>query len=365
MGVANARAIAELPRESTAAPSGETRECAVSDEQWDFFVASHPLGHHEQSSQYALRREAFGYKSIRIAIRRAGRVVGGAQMLVQRSPIGTLATLPCGPLAIDDDMAILLEVTDQLDRMARRLSWVSIRVNTLPPHTASRQALAMAGFEPSQSWSGSHASIVNSLNFSNEALVAQMDKKHRYHIRCAQRAGVEVRAGAADSVAEFAELHRLTAEHHQFPCYSLDYFEYLWKIFGPKSRVQHFVAYLGDVAVAGAFNTIVGSHMIYGWGGLRREPKYEKLMASYLVHVFAMQWAREHGCTHYDFSGNSVFKRKFAGSEVCWPAPYRKYYGRFAGLRRSLARATWSNRPLRRCTERLASAMGLRTRMPN
>lgn len=361
---AGARVVA-APPDSFAGPATTMPESQVDNEQWDEYVASHPLGHHEQSSHYAETRQAFGIDCDRVTVRRGDRIIGGAQILTQRTPIGTLAAVHGAPLAVDDDSAVLGEVLDELNQLACESRWCSLRVNTLLPHVASRQALQHAGLCQSHTWAGSHVSIVNSLEHSEEVLLRRMDKKHRYHIRCAERAGVDVQIGDAQSISDFAELHCLTAAHHQFPCHSKEYFNRLWQVFGPKGRVQHFVAYFGDVAVAGAFNTIVGSHMIYGWGGLRREPEYEKLMASYLVHVCAMRWAREHGCTHYDFSGNSAFKRKFAGSEVRWPAPYRKYYGRFAGLRRALARASWSNVLLRRCTERLASTMGLRPRMPN
>jgi len=351
----------EVPRQQGAASSSDAH---ADDAEWDAFLAEHPLSHHEQCSQYGRIRETYGFGCERVVLRRAGRIVGGVQILVQRTPIGSFALIKRGPLATNDDQGLMKELVQQIESHARRSRYVSLRVDTFPEHSASRAALMDTGFVESEAWSGRPRSIVNDLSQSRGEVLASMKKKARYCVRVAERARVCVESDAPRSVPDFHALHAMTAEHQGFPIFPQSYFDYLWDIFGRRRRLRVFVAYHGSKPLAAIINVIVGQRMIYGWGGIDRGDEARKLMANYLLHLTAMQWAREHGCLLYDFSGVTPFKTRFAGETIDWPLPMRKCYGFARSIRRTLLDASWRRPSLRSLVTKAAWRLRLRPDMP-
>ena len=210
------------------------------------------------------------------------------------------------------------------------------------------------------------------LDGTDDELLARMTQKGRYNIRLAMRCDVDIRVGDVCPMDDFYHLHKMTAEHQHFPIFPIEYYDYLWRTFGASGRVQYFVAYYNDRPIATAFNTLVGQHMLYGWGGIHRGDYERKLMAGYLLHFRAMGWARDHGCTHYDLGriaetsrpGITQFKTRIAPVRFHWPVPMRKYYGPLRALRPVASDFAWSNSLLRRSVNHIARRLGLSPKMP-
>jgi lipid II:glycine glycyltransferase (peptidoglycan interpeptide bridge formation enzyme) len=336
------------------------------DAEWDAFVAGHPDGHPEQSSAFGRSRRRHGFALDRIALRSGGRIIGGALLLWQRTPVGKLATVLRGPLAPPGDALTMDRVVHALDRLAVRRSYASIRAELLPTQSDARTALLLVGFRPSSAWAelGERPSLVVPLSISHDDVLAQMKKRGRYNIRHAERSGVTVEVGGGPSLGEFYDLYRSTASFQAFPSFPRKYFETLWGSFGRTGKLQLFVARVHGVAVAAILNVIAGGRCYYTWGGMDRSPAYSQLCANYLLHYFAMWWARAHGCTHYDLSGTSDFKERLGLQEIVWSAPLRKCYGSFGGLRSEAVEATWRSAGARGLVSSCAARLGLRARMP-
>lgn len=336
----------------------------ASDNEWDAFVGSHPDGHHEQFSQYAKNRSEYGFQCDRVVVRDGQRIVGGFQALVQRTPAGRLARILRGPLAQDDSPEVLIRVVQELDLLAERRSYASVRVDTFPTQTASQQALETAGFTASESWHKAMRSLLVPVLFTDDELLARMKPNGRRDIRLAERAGVTVRIGDESSLDDFLGLHHATATHQGFPIFSREYFEKAWRVFGCGRRAPMFLAYFDRKPVAAIFNMVVGRRLYYTWGGMDRSDEARKLNATCLLHFFAMGWAREHNCTHYDLSGVSGFKEKLGRDEIAWPLPRRKFYGPFRDLRRKLTDYAWLAPIARRGVNAAAYRLHLYQRMP-
>jgi lipid II:glycine glycyltransferase (peptidoglycan interpeptide bridge formation enzyme) len=342
------------------------------DRDWDRFVAENRFGHHEQSSGHAITRRHFGFQCDQARIVRAGRIRAGAQVLSRATPVGRMAVVLRGPLAEDDDPALLSETIVELDRLAADQGYASLVVESFFPQEALRTALGRAGFHPDASWRGRFFAVRRAIDMTDEEILGSMEEKGRYNTRLAIRRGVEVSVVGGEGVADFYALHQMTAEHQRFPVFPVAYFEYLWNLFVPMGRMQLFVATAQGKPVGAIYNTIVGDHMLYGWGGMHRGDAERKSMANYLLQFRAMQWAREHGCRYYDLgsiSGNShggvtQFKTRLASDKVYWPTPMRKWYGPAGGLRDRLSRSAWSSRLLRRNVERVAWMAGLKQKLP-
>lgn len=307
---------------TTTAKDGDLSAC-----DWDSFLARSDHSHHEQSSRYGANRVEFGFECDRIVIRSGGAVVGGAQILSVPTPIGRAATILRAPIAMNDDSSVLSEIAMQIDGLAKRRRFASVRVDTFPTQNAARGALEQAGFVSTVAWYREKRSAVIPLAADDDALLAQMHKNVRYYVRRADRVGLNVKASPNASIEEFYELHEMTAKYQGFPVFPIHYFRYLWDIFGRTGRMCIVSAYSGDRPIAAIANMITGGRMYYGWGGMDRSDAAKKMGSNYLLHVTAMQIARDRDCTHYDLSGDQAFKRQLAVEYVMWPKPMRKIYG--------------------------------------
>ena len=351
-------------------PSGAAHE--LSDQEWDRFLAAGTLAHHEQSAAYGRGREAFGFGLERVVVREAGRIVGGAQVIIRPTPVGRVAIVRRGPLAEHDDPAVHAAVVSQLESAARERGWACLRVETFQPQERARRALRHAVYQPRASWQVQSRTAVMPLEQSDLGLLAAMHQKGRYNVNRAARRGVVVRTGDGKSVQTFHDLHAETAAYHGFPVFPVEYFRYLWELFGRVGQVQHFVAYHDDQPVAVIFSSIVGDHMYYVWGGIDRGEASRRLMANYLLHYEAMRWAREHRCRRYDLagvarsrtSGPTQFKTRIASEITPWPEPMVKYFGALRECRRFAVDLAWNVKPLRRLVRHAGHRLGLSPVMP-
>lgn len=332
--------------------------------QWDAFVGAHPDGHHEQSSEYARHRQASGFICERVSIRLNAEISGGFQSMAIRTPLGRLAVIQRGPLADGDDACLLDSLALKIDDLAARCHLAIVRVDLFPTQCSAAGALIRRGFEPSSAWVGKRNSRLVDLSHSDAAILAQMRSKGRYNVRLAERNGIVVHEMDHSAIAMFYALHCESSQYHNCPVFSIEYFKYIWTTFVAAGRGAGFVAYCGMQPVAVILNTIVGGRMYYGWGGLDRRPEHARLMANYLLHFRAMQWAREYGCTHYDLCGDTEFKRKLGGEAIQWPLPLRKFYGPLAKVRKSMVEFCGTRPRLRRIVDRAAARIGYRPRMP-
>ena len=334
------------------------------DDDWDRFLVTTPHGYHEQASVYLENRLSFGFHRAPVISRDAqGKILGGAQLLYQRTPIGRLATLRCGPLAADDNPELLARVVQDIDRAAQNYRLASIKVETLPTQSAAREALANAGYQTGESWEYDRRSAFVDLSLSDEGILAGMDAKARSRIRGATRKGVTVTVGGPDDVATFYRLHQQTSGYQQFPTFPLDFFETLTGGFGAE-KAPVFVAMHEDQPVAAIICVLAGGRMYYCWGGMDRSPHVKELNANRLLHFEAMRWGKAQGATGYDLTGTNIFKDQFAHSKPAWPQAQRKLFGAFSPIRRRLIDTCGTSERLKQLTYRLSWRFGYTQRMP-
>jgi peptidoglycan pentaglycine glycine transferase (the first glycine) len=347
--------------------SAVTRPCQrpgeISTDEWDAFVASHPEGYQEQTSGYAEHRAQYGFECDRVIIREGGGIIGGAQVLVQPTPLGRHARVLRAPLAVDND--VLRKVIEQLEELAIEKSYVSMRVDTFPNQWAARTALDHAGFHPSSAWFGERPSCVVPLRYSDDELLSRVrQRKARYNIRLAQREGVEVRLEDGECIGDFYTLRSMSVEHNGHLIFPQSYYQYIWNLFRPSKRVQLLVAHHDGEPLATLFNAMIGDRMYLIWLGTNRDEELKKLKAGYLLHYEALVHARNAGCTLCDFIGVSDFKKRISRDEIQWPLPQWKFFGAFRSMWRQLLETAWSRPRIRYQVNKMARFAGLRPSMP-
>lgn len=346
-------------------PSQSTCDSTTIDtSEWDEFIASATHAYHEQTSMYGCIREGFGFKCDRVVVRDDRRISGGAQVFVQNTPIGRFARVFRAPLALDDDPQMLNQVVDELEHLAHRHSYVSVRVDTLPTQTAAREALERAGYRASQAWAPPHRSLVIRLSYSDDELLSRMRRKTRYDVRFAERAGVQVKTGDAASIDEFFDLYSMSASFQEYVPFAKEYFVYLWQLFGKHGKAILCIASHSNEPLAAILSVVSGNRMYAGWIGTNRGDSERKFRAQTLLHFNAMCRGRDLGCDLLDLQDNREYKRKFTDEEIEWPTPMRKFYGPLRGPRHRFMRWSSSNPYLHRMVRRVSNRLGLHPRMP-
>jgi hypothetical protein len=158
---------------------------------------------------------------------------------------------------------------------------------------------------------------------TEDDLMAGLRKNTRYDVRRAERAQVSAEASQNPSdIQEFLRLYRGVAERKGF-------------LPDPAQHVGRVIAWLmsepsrGALLLARDKATVVGGAVImrsakrcwYVWGA---NDKNDRFSAGQLLQWRAILWAKQHGCTEYDFggytpgaaSGPAWFKEGFGGQTV-------------------------------------------------
>lgn len=206
--------------------------------------------------------------------------------------------------------------------------------------------------------------IVLDLDKSEDDLLKAMKPKTRYNLRLAGRRGVIVRrAETLDDLRAFYRSLEVTGERDEFGIHTFPYYEHLWKVFGPQGDNSALVLLAehpdeqerAEGPVAGLLALKFGREAIYMYGASANRGREH--MPTYLLQWEAIRWAREQGCTVYDFWGipdapadedsestgsDAVsptntrsglrgvywFKKGFGGREIEYPGAYDYVYNR-------------------------------------
>ena len=135
-------------------------------------------------------------------------------------------------------------------------------------------------------------------------ILAQMKSKTRYNIRYAARKGVKVvRSRRKQDLSVFYALLQETAARDGFAVRDLSYFESMWDYLIEAGLAQLFLAYHGELPLAGAIAFRLGRRAWYVYGASSDELR--NLQASHLMQWEMIKWAKAFGCAVYDFRGVS------------------------------------------------------------
>ena len=323
------------------------------DRHWDAFVAEHPLGFPTQSTAYARTRAKNGFRSLRVCLEQAGKIVAGAQ-LQWRSirGLGRLGSLVQGPVVDPKDEGLVRPLLDAVDATARKIRISRLRVSSYTAQPALNGSLEALGFQPSEySWDERQTCVVDLKPPENEIL-ATMHKKTRYNIRLADRKGVQIEEGTAGDITEFHRLLASTAARQGFPVHPLEYFQEIYPLFAPQ-KMGLILAKFEAQPLAASLVCLAGGRAMDAWGGFTEE--HRSLKPNEAVIWGAIRWAKAKGCEAYDLMGVSTdptdsvgaFKNRF-GRVQERPESYDKYYGLLAPARRRLFQQAWARPRLQR-----------------
>lgn len=326
-----------------------------------------------QSAAWArVKQEQVGWQPHFLVWHQAGGPGAAALVLVRRLAPGVrVAYAPHGPVVPDEDLDLWQQVLDDLAGWARRQGVLALKADpplpvafgepdsprerAYPPGQQVRGLLRAGGWRPSPEWVQFPNTLWVDLTLDEEALLARMKQKTRYNIRLAFRRGVEVVPVGPEAFPLLYRMYQETARRDGFPIREARYYLHLWTTLHRVGMLQAFLARVEREPVAGLVLVRFGPTAWYLHGMSRA--LHRNRMPNHALQWSAMRWAREQGCTRYDFWGAPFrfspedpmwgvyrFKKGFGGEVVRtvgpwdWPARPWLYRG-YHGLRPALWRA--------------------------
>jgi lipid II:glycine glycyltransferase (peptidoglycan interpeptide bridge formation enzyme) len=144
---------------------------------------------------------------------------------------------------------------------------------------------------------------------SEQEVLAAFKGQTRRNVKLAiEKHGVEVVTDTTRAdLAEFDRLMQITGERDGFRPRPLSYFEALWDNLVPAGMAKLFLTRYEGQNLSGALCFIIGDKSWYVYGASSNE--HRNVMPSYAMQWAMIRWAREAGCSWYDFRGVSPRRR--------------------------------------------------------
>jgi lipid II:glycine glycyltransferase (peptidoglycan interpeptide bridge formation enzyme) len=344
-------------------------------DDWDPIIAEEDASL-LQSWRWGEFKRASGWSPFRIGIASQGKPLIYGQVLyraVPRLPIPvSIGYIPRGPVYFPSshgDKEAEKSFWRAIHRESRKRGAIFLKVepNIAISETAIRSAvsrkMAALGFEPSGRLQPARTWVLD-IDRSEDDILKEMKPKTRYNLRLAGKRGVTVRRAAnLSDLKAFHALLEITGQRDEFGIHKFPYYEQLWRIFGPDGD-NSMVVLLADHPdeaerargpIGGLLAFRFGREAIYMYGA--SDNRGREHMPNYLLQWEAVRWAKEHGCTLYDFwgipdppaetpegeeskqnpevspintrsglRGVYWFKRGFGGREIEYPGAYDHIY---------------------------------------
>lgn len=307
-------------------------------EEWDQFVIDHPYGSiHQISCWREFQKTIPGRGSVRgFGMRDAAGFIVATCFCVRMST-GIQDTYwyysARGPVVDPKQDPLLVQtfikkISQELKKNSKALFW------RLDPYFTPEDFENIADEKliwqkATQDYQPTNTLVLDLLK-TNEELLSEMKRKGRYNIKIAEKNEITVRRVEATKATEkdihiFWKLNQATTDRDNFSGHAEAYYQNFIKLLASHSVL--FIAERNNIAFAAAINTHCGEKAIYYFGASTSNHEDRKLMAPYLLQWEMIQYAREQGCTSYDFlgiapendpqhpyAGISDFKWKFGGT---------------------------------------------------
>lgn len=232
---------------------------------------------------------------------------------IPRTPFCILY-VPKGPLLDFNDPALRQQVLKELEKLGREERAIFIKIDpdvvkswgveserASPIGKRFIQELKSRGWRYSPEQIQFKNTVHLNLEQSEEALLAAMKQKTRYNIRLAGRKGIEIRHGTDADFAIIGEMYKQTAKRDGFAIRPLSYYLDIWQAFYDAKIAHPILAEYEGKPIAAVVLVKFGKTTLYMYGASTNEQRNK--MPTYLLQWEAVRWAKEQGCTTYDFWG--------------------------------------------------------------
>lgn len=284
-------------------------------ERYNDFVRRHPKGHFLQSWEWGQVKKGMGWTPLPLVLEQDGEIQASVLLLKRPLPLpGVKKSIfysPRGPVMALDNPALARELFAGARTVGRQQGAIFLKIDPDVPVSDLVFAglLKDCGFAKNETgldFEGVQPSFVFRLDItpSEEKLLADMHSKTRYNIRLAEKKGVQIRkASDRSDLRRFYDVLTETAIRDNFLIRGYEYFEMIWEQMVENDMGQVFLAEWEGKLVAATLAMCMGNKAWYLYGASSNQ--YRNVMPNYLIQWSMIRWARERGCTMYDFRGVS------------------------------------------------------------
>lgn len=286
---------------------------------WEQTLAKLPGAHPLQSWTWGEFKARWGWQMLPSALTVAEsswEPLAAAMVLKRQLPRLPLSVLyvPKGPVLDYTDAALRQQVLAQLEKIAKKEKAIFLKIDpevvkswgleaerVSPVGTQFIRELTNRGWRFSADQIQFRNTVEMDLEPDEETLLAKMKPKTRYNIRLAERKEVVVRPGSAADFPLMAEMYRETSERDGFGIRPSHYYLDIWQAFTQAGMGHLLIAEYNGEPLAAVFLVKYGRKAIYMYGA--STDKERNRMPNYLLQWEAIRWAKQQGCTIYDFWG--------------------------------------------------------------
>ena len=298
--------------------------------EWDKFVCSREEANFLQSWDFYEFHLARGKQVVRRGVvDDSGKLIGVYAGVVETAKRGKYLAIAGGPLIDWENMDIIRAVFSDIKEQGSAASCVFVRVR--PQLELSDYSLALMdelGLERAPMYLSVEFAGVLNLRRSEEEILAGASQGFRRKLRKAEKNEIEIAAETSDeAINEFCRLEKLHAERQKYVAFSDEFLRKQFEAFREGGEVLIYTARKNGETLAQNFMIFYGPEASYHYGvSSMLGTKYS---AAPLLHMAAMQEARERGCIRYNlwgivepeetehrFYGVSEFKRSFGCTEL-------------------------------------------------
>ncbi|MBC7074594.1 MAG: peptidoglycan bridge formation glycyltransferase FemA/FemB family protein [Syntrophomonadaceae bacterium] len=321
-------------------------------DRYNSFISSHPKGHFLQLWEWGQVKKSTGWDPLPLILEENGEIRGALLILKRRIPVPVINKCifysPRGPVVDIEDEKLSRLLFEGAQRVAKDYGAIFLKID---PDVANsnrffQDTLKKVGFRKNETglnFEGVQPKFVFRLDIipSEEELLKNMQAKTRYNIRLAERKGVKIRqAEDREDLKIFYAILKETAERDRFLIRDYEYFEQIWNLMVKNGYARFFLAEYEEQVIAAALALILGDKAWYLYGASSN--KYRSVMPNHLLQWEMIRWARDNGCSIYDFRGVSGdldeknplyglyrFKKGFRGELVEFVGEWDQVYSPF------------------------------------
>lgn len=284
-------------------------------ERYNKFVASHPKGHFLQLWEWGQVKKGMGWQPLPLILEEDGEIRAALLILKRKLPIPGLNKCifysPRGPVVDVDSEELARVLFDGARKAAKEHGAIFLKIDpdVVNKNEVFRYILEQCGFKKNETglnFEGVQPNFVFRLDItlSEVKLLENMHSKWRYNIRLAKKKGVEIRqAKGKQDLHSFYSILQETARRDNFLIRGYEYFEWIWDYLVENDFAQIFLAEYEGQVIAATLALITGDKAWYLYGASSN--RHRNVMPNYLIQWEMIRWARDRGCSIYDFRGVS------------------------------------------------------------
>jgi peptidoglycan pentaglycine glycine transferase (the first glycine) len=303
---------------------------------WNEFVSAAPTGDLLQSYEWGdLKQKSGGWQPIRLAIEEDGKLVAAVSILKRKLPRlnKCIFYAPRGPVCDFTNQEVFKALIDAVNERAAKEQAILFKIDpaVLLERTDVVKTFEGHGFlevVDKAGFGGTQPRCVMQLDLTPplEEVLEGCKPKWRYNIRLAEKKGVEVRSDCTkDDLKTFYALLKETAERDKFLVRGYSYYEHMWDALVTPGYAKLFLTEYEGEMIAGALSFIFGDKCWYTYGASSNS--HRNVMPNHLMQWRMIEWAKESGCSWYDFRGVSQQKEADSSDHLSGLNRFKEGFG--------------------------------------